>query len=282
MTKHNSNHNEQTNDQNKKTFNEVQDNTMRIMVAAISIATIIMVLTMFSVQGTLSAQVTQVMQKCAPTTAQQGTQQQGTTEQQGTQQQEKVVLDAKQLEDDDPWTGADNASVVVVEFSDFQCPFCGAAAGTNKALIDKFKSQDPTWSPAEAYLKQLAQEGKIKWVFRDFPLSFHQYSEKAAEASQCAFEQGKYWEYHDLLFQNQGALTITDLKAYAKQLNLDTSKFNQCLDSGKYENEVKSDLATGQKLGIQGTPTYIVNDKPLVGAQSAATFKKVIEQELNA
>ncbi len=129
-------------------------------------------------------------------------------------------------------------------------------------------------------------------MYRDFPLtSIHQYAQKAAEASECADDQGKFWEYHDLLFANQGALDVDSLKGYAKQLGLDTSTFNSCLDEGKQTAEVEKDSQDAQAAGASGTPAFFINGQLVSGAipfedypdQSGATqpgFKSTIDAAL--
>jgi len=169
-------------------------------------------------------------------------------------------------EDDDPVKGDKDAPVTIIEFSDYECAFCGRySAQTYHEIIEKY-----------------VDTGKAKYVFRDFPLGFHQNAQKAAEASECADDQGKFWEYHDILFLNQGALSINDLKGYASDLSLDTSKFDSCLDSGKYASEVRKDLADGGKAGISGTPSFIINGQKLVGAQPFSAFEQAIEAALAA
>jgi protein-disulfide isomerase len=135
---------------------------------------------------------------------------------------------------------------------------------------------------------------KIRFVYRDFPLtSLHQYAEKAAEASECADDQGKFWEYHDLLFANQSALDVDSLKSYAAQLGLDTAKFNDCLDSGKQTAEVQKDAQDAKSYGATGTPAFFINGVLVSGAlpfedytdQSGATqpgFKSIIDAALQA
>ncbi|MAG20149.1 hypothetical protein CL618_01820 [archaeon] len=188
---------------------------------------------------------------------------------------EKVEVSA----DDDPFLGPEDAEIVVIEFSDFECPYCAAAFGTHDVLVDRFKSQDPTWEASVPKLKELAMEGKIKFVFRDFPLTGHAKAQKASEASECADDQGKFWEYHDLLFEKQSELDIEDLKKHASDLGLDRNEFDSCLDSGKYEDEVKKDLADGQKYGVSGTPAFFVNGQLLSGAQPFSAFEKVLGLE---
>ena len=176
--------------------------------------------------------------------------------------QQPVIAEVS--EDDDPVKGSDNAPVTIIEFSDFQCPYCGKFYEETLPQI------------TETYI----ETGKVKLVFRDFPLNFHQYAQKASEAAECADEQGKFWEYHNILFENQDALTIDDLKQYASDLNLDTEQFNECLDSGKYEEEVKSDMEDGSSYGVSGTPAFFINGQLLSGAQPFSAFQSVIEQEL--
>lgn len=180
----------------------------------------------------------------------------------------------------DPYLGPADAKVTVIEFSDFQCPYCAAAAGTHSALISQLKSKDPQWEAPVPKLKELAKEGKIKFVFKQFPLGFHPHAEKAAEASECAFEQGKFWEYHDILFNNQNNLELESLKKYAQELNLDATKFNECLDSGKHAQAIEGDINQGQAAGISGTPAFLVNGQLVSGAVSFSVLKAMIEAEL--
>jgi protein-disulfide isomerase len=167
--------------------------------------------------------------------------------------------------DDDPVKGNKNAPVTIIEFSDFQCPFCERFYAQTLPLID------------QNYIKT----GKVKLVFRDFPLaSIHQHAQKSAEAAECADEQGKFWEYHNKLFENQQALDSSSLKSYAKDLGLNTAKFNECLDSGKMASEVQKDLSDGQSYGVRGTPAFFVNGQLISGAQPYDNFKQVIDAAL--
>jgi protein-disulfide isomerase len=160
-----------------------------------------------------------------------------------------------------PSKGPDNAPITIVEFSDFQCPFCSKAnASVNEVLKD--------------------YEGKVRLVFRHFPLSFHQEAPKAAEASLCAHDQGKFWEYHDTLFAHQQALKVEELKKYAADLGLDTARFNDCLDSGKKAEIVQKDMKEGEKVGVTGTPAFFINGIALSGAVPASDFKSIIDAEL--
>jgi len=179
--------------------------------------------------------------------------------------------------DNAPFKGDKNAKLTLIEFSDYQCPFCSRHVQQTLPQLDK------------DYIKT----GKVKYVFFDFPLDFHKNAFKAAEAADCAGEQGKFWQMHDLLFANQKALEPTDLTNYAKELKLDTSKFQKCLDSGKYANEVKKDIEIGQKAGVTGTPSFflgVTNPKDpnvkavkvIKGAQPFSNFKEAIDTTLSS
>ena len=140
--------------------------------------------------------------------------------------------------------------------------------------------------------KEYIATGKVKYVFLDFPLGFHKQAFKAAEAAHCAGEQGKYWEMHDQIFANQKAMEPKNLSEYAKKISLDSAKFQQCLDSGKYVEEIKKDMAEGQKAGVSGVPAFLMGltdlnnpktlkaTKKLVGAQPYAKFKETIDSLL--
>ena len=181
------------------------------------------------------------------------------------QQQEKNSENViKQLDKDAYYEGDENAPVTVVVFDDFQCPFC-------KKFFDETLPK-----LKEDYI----DTGKVKYVFRHFPLSFHQNAQKAAEAAECAGEQGKFWEMHDMLYSHQDALSVDDLKNYASQLGLDTEQFNQCLDSGKYKDKVQNDFNMGVQVGVSGTPTFFINGEKLVGAQPYSVFQQVIDSKL--
>ena len=165
--------------------------------------------------------------------------------------------------DDDPAIGPEDAPVTIIEFSDFQCPYCA-----------RFQSQT---------LPQILSGygDRVRFVYRDFPLtSLHANALKAAEAADCANEQGAYWKYHDLLFQNQSGLDDASLKNYAASLGLDTGVFNQCLDSDKYLSEIQKDEQDGITAGVQGTPSFFINGMPLTGAQPYSAFQTAIEAAL--
>jgi protein-disulfide isomerase len=173
--------------------------------------------------------------------------------------------------DDDPALGPKGAKVTIIEFSDFQCPYCRT-----------------WWKDTFSQLKkEFIDTGKVRFIYRDFPLSFHPMAAPSAEAANCAGEQGKYWEMHDKLFseqlkKGQGTITyeVKDIKNWAAQIGLNGSQFNQCLDSGKFKAEVEKDFADGSAAGVSGTPSFFINGKLVVGAQPYATFKSLIEQEL--
>ena len=142
--------------------------------------------------------------------------------------------------------GEKNAPITLVEFSDFQCPYCKKFHPTMQKVMENYK-------------------GQVRWIYRHFPLSFHQNAQKSAEASECAAEQGKFWEFVDIAFENSqpdgNGLNSGDLKKYAKELGLNTDKFNTCLSTNKFAAKVKADAASGQALGITGTPGTILIDE---------------------
>ncbi len=117
-------------------------------------------------------------------------------------------------------------------------------------------------------------------MFKDFPLPSHPEAFKASEAAHCAGEQGKYWDMHDRMFANQRALGVPDLKAAAVAMGLDAAAFNQCLDSGKFAEVIRADMAQGEKLGVNSTPSIFVNGRALVGAQPFEAFRAIIDEEL--
>jgi protein-disulfide isomerase len=168
------------------------------------------------------------------------------------------------LEDGNYVLGKANAPVTIVEFTDFQCPFCGRA---HEQTYPQIKSE---------YI----DSGKVRYTIRNYPLPFHENAEKSAEAAECAGEQGKYWEYVDTLFAHQDALTVTNLKQYAKDLKLTSATFDTCLDSGKFAQLIEDDTQAGSAAGVSGTPSFFVNGKILVGAQPYTSFKAAIDAEL--
>ena len=161
-----------------------------------------------------------------------------------------------------PSIGNKNAAVTIVEFSDYQCPFSSRARPTVWRLVDEYKNN-------------------LHYVFMDFPLSFHRDAQKAHEAAHCAGEQSKYFEFNRKVFGNQQKMKVADLKNYAKQLQLDVKKFDQCLDTGKFKNLVSETMRKGMDAGVSGTPAFFINGILLSGAQPYEAFKELIDSELN-
>ena len=163
--------------------------------------------------------------------------------------------------DDDPFMGPPDAPVTLVEFSDFQCPYCRRVQGVLKRLM-------------------AAYHGQLKLVFRDFPLrQIHPEAQKAAEAAQCANDQGQFWPYHDRLFA-ETELGVEALKQYAVELGLDAEGFNTCLDSEKYRQEVQKDIDDALAVGVNATPSFFVNGLPINGAVPFERFVEMVELAL--
>lgn len=176
----------------------------------------------------------------------------------------KVMLEPPRFQvsaDGTAAVGPKDAPVTIVEFSDFQCPFCRKVEDTLSEVRKKFSD-------------------KVRLVYRDFPLPMHQNAPKAAVAARCAEEQGKFWPYHDILFANQTKLDVASLKANAATLKLNTKQFDECLDRDKYAEAIKKDMAEGTTVGVRGTPAFFINGRFLDGAQSAQSFEDVIREEL--
>lgn len=160
-----------------------------------------------------------------------------------------------------PIRGNPKAPVTIVEFSDFQCPYCSRARPTVNKVRETYGDQ-------------------VRVIFRNFPLQIHAEAQKAGEAASCAGEQGKFWEMHDLMFANQQKLRVADLKEQAAGLGLNAEAFNQCLDSGKHAPDVQKDVEQGADYGVTGTPAFFINGRPLVGAQPYESFAQLIDDEL--
>ena len=173
-----------------------------------------------------------------------------------------------------PVLGRKDAPVTIVEFSDYECPFCMRFASTTLVKLKK------------TYI----ETGKVRLVFRDFPLTnIHPRAAKAAEAAHCAGDQGKYWAMHDRLFRNRRALAPPALKRHAKALGLEADRFAKCLAGGSYAAQVKADLEAGARAGVRGTPTFFIGATGtngritgvrVAGAQPMAVFRRIIEAEL--
>ena len=160
--------------------------------------------------------------------------------------------------------GNQAATVTIVEFADFQCPYCRAVQPNLKEVLHKY-------------------DGRVRLGFRDFPLrSIHPQAQAAAEAARCAGEQGRFWEYHDLLYANQTALTADALKEHARSAGLDEGQFRACLDSGKFKMQIESDLQLGMASGVTGAPAFYINGVLLSGSQPLSAFEKIIDAELSS
>ena len=160
-----------------------------------------------------------------------------------------------------PAKGPEDAPVTIVEFSDFECPYCSRVNPSLQQVIDTYGD-------------------KVRLVFRQFPLNIHANAQKAAEASLCADEQGKFWEMHDLMFKEQRSLGADQLKEKAARLGLDAAAFNECLDSSRHADAVAADLEAGSRVGVTGTPALFINGRFLSGAQPFNEIAKVIDEEL--
>lgn len=164
--------------------------------------------------------------------------------------------------DDDPAQGPKNAPITIVEFSDYQCPYC------------------QLWH-TEVLPRLMAEyAGKIRFIYRDFPLSGHPEAQPAAEAANCAGDQEAYWEFQDAIFSNQYGYGRSAYEQYASDLGLDADEFTACLDSRRHQAEVMADYSDGLRLGVQSTPTFFINGTQIVGAQPYETFQRFIDGEL--
>lgn len=163
-----------------------------------------------------------------------------------------------------PVLGASTAPVTIVEFSDFHCPYCRRI----QPVLDQVRAK---------------YGDKVKIVFRDFPLdSLHPEAGVAAEAARCATEQGKFWEFHDKLFKNDPDVSQATLGRFAQEVGMDVTAFEACRAAGKYKESIEASLQEGSKLGVNGTPTFFINGRILVGAQPVEAFSRMIDEELAA
>lgn len=191
---------------------------------------------------------------------------------QGQAPQQPAVPDPEQVKKDLkmghlPVQGNDNAKVTIVEFSDFECPFCG------RFYTDTYPQLK----------KDYIDTGKVKLYYRHYPLPFHPKAVPLALASECANDQGAFWKMHDMIFENNATVaTMTDdqIKQWGADLGLDTASFNSCYDGKTHQKEVDEDNTAGAAVGVSGTPTFYINGKQLVGAQPYAAFKAIIDEEL--
>ncbi len=159
--------------------------------------------------------------------------------------------------------GAKQPKVTIIEFSEFQCPFCGRVMPTIKQILDTYKND-------------------VQIAFKHMPLPFHDHAMDASQAAMAAKAQGKFWEMHDKLFANQQALTRADLDKYAQEIGLDMGKFKADLDSGKYKSDIEADSRYGNQFGARGTPSFFINGRKFVGAQPFENFKAAIDKEIEA
>lgn len=163
---------------------------------------------------------------------------------------------------DDPYLGNVDSKIVVIEFGDFQCPVCFEAFPVVHDIINTYGN-------------------KIKFVFKNFPLiDIHPQAMKAAEAAECAFEQNKFWEMHDKMYINQSDLSTVALKRYAKEIGLQPTQFDQCLDTDKYAAKIQADYNDGLQANVPGTPTFFINGRMFPWPVTAATFKDIIDKLL--
>ncbi len=163
---------------------------------------------------------------------------------------------------DSPFKGPPKAPVTIIQFCDFEYPYCQRAQKVMNQLLQRY-------------------EGQVRFVYHDFPLEgIHPHAFQAAIAARCAREQGKFWEMHDKLFENQYALATNDLLRYASELGLDLERFRSCMGSERYVEAVKQDIAIGQELGVVSIPTFFINRHRIVGLRPLSTFEEVIDQEL--
>ena len=160
-----------------------------------------------------------------------------------------------------PVRGPADAPVEIVEFSDFQCPFCQRVGPAVTQVLNTYGN-------------------RVRLVYREYPLPNHPNARPAAEAGMCANEQGKFWPYHDRLFANQQRLGVNDLKQHAVDLGLDAARFNACMDSHKNVPLIEADISAGNESGVNGTPAFFINGRMLSGAQPFEAFKRIIDDEL--
>jgi protein-disulfide isomerase len=160
-----------------------------------------------------------------------------------------------------PVRGSPDAPVTIVEYSDFQCPYCARSVTDLKEVLNRYPTQ-------------------VRWVFKHFPLPFHQDAPLAHKASLAAGEQGKFWEMHDLIFARQTAIKRNNLIQYAKDLGLDEKRFIKDLDNGKYQAQIDREVQEGTRLGVTGTPAFFVNGQLLVGARPVEELAGLIDREL--
>lgn len=170
--------------------------------------------------------------------------------------------------------GSENAPIVIIEYSDYQCPFCRTWVEASKAQLQR----------------EYIDTGKVRLIWKDFPLNFHPMAETYSNAARCAGEQGKYWQMHDTIFSEQGKkgqgtitdITVSDIKQWGSNLGLNTTQFNSCVDTDKYAAEIQDNTREGTSVGVGGTPSFVIGKSNgtgqlIVGAQPYSTFKAAID-----
>lgn len=173
-------------------------------------------------------------------------------------------VNAKVTSEDNFLKGNENSEVIIVEYSDFECPFCARA-----------------YSDAVAYIKENYDDNDVAFVYRHLPLGFHQQAMPAAMATECAAEQGKFSEMHDMLFELGVQGGATSFEGFAEQIGLDTEQYKSCVSSGKYESDIQEDVKQASSFGINGTPGFLVNGKLISGACPSSTFDQAIQAEMD-
>ncbi len=192
-----------------------------------------------------------------------------------TNDQDAQLQDQETVEvsiDDDAILGDPDAPVTIIEFSDYQCPFCRSFWDETLPLI----------------IGEYVSVGKVKFVYRDFPLSSHPLALPFAEAAECSADQDKYWEMHDVIFEEQGKLAngtldsidVTDFSDWAEDLEMDVDEFETCMADHKYLEEIQKDFDDGAAAGVNGTPSFFINGEMITGALPFEVFKTVIEEKL--
>lgn len=166
-----------------------------------------------------------------------------------------------EIELDDPIIGPPGAELTIIEFGCYVCSYTKKSEETVAEIIDHYK-------------------GKVNFQFKTYPISRHEYSYETSLAADCAMEQGKYKEYHDKLFENQGNLTLEKIDRIAEELGMNMTEFSKCMEEERYENEIAGDTLSGVKAGVSGTPTFFIGDKKIIGSKPFKTFKSVIDGKL--
>jgi protein-disulfide isomerase len=183
--------------------------------------------------------------------------------------------------------GNPKAKVSFILYEDFQCPFCGATAGSNEELIKALKQRDPNWSPFMPEIMNYVNNGDVLFVYRDWPFLGTE-SIRASEAARCAGDQGKFWDFHDYLYshqngENQGGFSDTNLKSFAKTLGLNTTDFDKCFDENKYIQAITDSKTEGDNAGVQGTPKgFILRDGKIVNTVDGAEPSSTVKQKIDA